>query len=582
MIESNTMDTEIFISRSTMSTEINKTGTWRFVRPEYAEKRAPCNAACPAGEDIPRIEFLAANGLYNEAWDLILQENPFPAVCGRVCFHPCERSCNRKEFDDSIAIHRIERFIGDMAVSEGWIFKSQPAPGSGRRIAIAGSGPAGLSAAFFLARLGYQCVVFESESEPGGLLRWGIPEYRLPKAVLNHEIRRITKMGVEIRTGHRLPDALWDNPPAGSFDGLFLACGYGRSLPLGLKQECGVEDGLKLLHDVRQNGGRGRIEGRAAVIGGGNTAVDTARTLVRLGATPVIVYRRRIEDMPAFEFEIEAARTEGVSIMELVAPVSVEKNGEQLTLHLQKMKPVPGDPGERARVKPDEGETASLTVDRVFAAIGAEPADNRLVLPEQERPGVTRLSHAVLVDQNVPVIYGGDLASPVKSVTDAILSGKQAAIAFDTWFKNGKPSIRETIDQCTVGDGPSLSMSVYLNGPGERLHRRIVDFGAINTDYFEHAARIAVSAAPPVTRKDSFMEVESGAPEPDIRYESGRCFNCGICTDCDICRIFCPELSIVFSGAAAGRRINTDYCKGCGICAAECPRSVMELKEETL
>ncbi len=582
MIASNPIEPDLFISRSTMNTESNKTGAWRFVRPEYTEKRAPCNTACPAGEDIPRIEFLAAKGFYQDAWNLILQENPFPAVCGRVCFHPCERYCNRNEFDNSVAIHRIERFIGDSAISEDWISEIKPAPVNGKRIAIAGSGPAGLSAACFLTRLGFQCVIFESETDPGGLLRWGIPEYRLPKIVLNKEIQRIKMTGVEIRTGVGLPEELFLNPAAENFDGLFPACGYGKAIPLGLKQESGIEDGLRFLRRIRKEGSKFEIKGRAAVIGGGNTAVDTARTLVRLGADAVIVYRRRIEDMPAFGSEIEAAKAEGVSIMELVAPISVEKTGEQLALNLQKMKPVPGHPGERALIEPDGGETEIITVDRVFAAIGAEPADNRLVIPEKESSDMIRLSHCVLIEQNVPVIFGGDLATPIKSVADAILSGKQAAIAFDAWFKGGKESIREKIDGCIIGDGPSLSMSSYLNGPGDRLNRRIVNFGSINTDYFEKAARIAPGEESPDKRKSSFMEVENTASETDVRYEAGRCFNCGVCTDCDICRVFCPELSIIVSGGVPGRRINTEYCKGCGICVTECPRCAMELKEETL
>jgi len=580
-------ETPMRISRSNISTEINKTGSWRFVRPGYDEKTAPCSSVCPAGEDIARIEMLVGQGMFPAAWETILRENPFPAVCGRVCFHPCEGVCNRGQMDSPVGIHHLERVIGDMAIENAYAVphpfygdevEANRRATHGKNIAIAGAGPAGLSAAYFLARLGHACDVFDADSEPGGVLRWGIPWYRLPEDTLKAEISRIVDMGVNIYcrkpvTGEFLAGA------ATSYDAVFLGCGHGRSLHMGIPGADKVQDGLKYLHDIRR-GKNTRTGGTAAVIGGGNTAVDVARSLIRLGVDTVIVYRRRRQDMPAFEHEIEMALAEGVRLMELVTPVRIDGDDDRLSLTLQQMRITDMETaGGRCRVVPDGGRTRILKVDRAYSAIGAEPLESWSRPPEQQ-PDLLKMSHCTLSTHPVsrlPLVFGGDLTVPVKSVTDAVASGKQAAMMLDTLFREGKTGIPERIAQCQVGGGPALSMEIYLSGSRKFRNPTIVPYTAINTDYFPPADRAVPPMTSPSERRASFEEIEGGySPETAVK-EAARCFNCGICNDCDNCRLYCPEVAIHIDGT---RCINLDYCKGCGICVVECPRNAMSLEEE--
>ncbi len=351
----------IHISRSSITTEVNKTGSWRFVRPKYEEKTAPCSAACPAGEDIARIEMLAGQGLLRTALETILLENPFPAVCGRVCFHPCEAACNRAEMDKAVAIHRLERFLGDTAVKEDLKVSLDRLPENGKKICVVGSGPAGLAAGYFLTRLGYTCDIFEAQAEPGGLLRWGIPEYRLPQSVLKAEIDRIENLGVKIHVNTVVTPAFLKDAK-NRYDAVFMGCGHGRSLQMGIAGEELASDGLEFLDALRRKEPPA-VAGTAAVIGGGNTAVDVARSLVRLGAQVVLVYRRRMQDMPAFASEVAMAVEEGVKIMELAAPVNLALVDGKLVVTLQKMKISGMQTGDhRARVMPRDNATRHLRV----------------------------------------------------------------------------------------------------------------------------------------------------------------------------------------------------------------------------
>lgn len=574
-------DSRLYISRSLTTTEGNLTGTWRFVRPGYEEKIAPCSVACPAGEDIARIEMLAGRGLFRDAWETILRENPLPAVCGRVCFHPCERACNRTELDAPVAIHHLERHIGDIALSEEFpippaLPDGRPIPdrprGGSRRIAVTGAGPAGLSAAYFLARMGYAVEVFESEAEAGGLLRWGIPAYRLPAPVLREEIARLWEIDIRFRLKTPIIKGFFSEA-ADRFDGLVIACGFGRSVTPRIPGEEHARDGLTFLHGMR-NGGLGRPGGTAAVIGGGNSAVDVARTLVRLGTRAVIVYRRRKRDMPAFGHEIDMALAEGVEIRELLAPAGIQRSENGLALTVTPMRVSEMEtPEGRARVVPDGDRTEILNVDHVFLAIGAEPADSRYIAP----PEAVHLGHAVFLDDSLPRVWAGDLTSPVQSVADAIGSGKQAAMALDTRFRDGAAAVPQAVAAARIADGPAHSMEIYLNGRRGERKPHVVRFPEINADYFPRADRIAAPVLEPAVRRASFDEVENSLPADAALSEAARCFNCGICNDCDNCRLFCPEVAIRLESS---RCINYDYCKGCGICVTECPRSAMSLSEE--
>lgn len=567
----------LFISRSNISTELNKTGSWRFVRPKYHEKTAPCSAACPAGEDIARIEMLSSQGRYREALEIILLENPFPAICGRVCFHTCETACNRSGFDEPIAIHGIERFIGDTAVRDNLTFSLERLPDNGKKICIVGAGPSGLAAAYFLTRLGYSCDVFEAETEPGGILRWGIPRYRLPDAVVNAEVQRIKNLGVKILCNTRATQNFLDEAKD-RYHAFFIGCGHGRSLKMNIPGENMALDGLDFLNRMRKEKTESLNNGTAAVIGGGNTAIDVARALVRLGVKAILVYRRRKQDMPAFEYEVETAVKEGVKIMELFSPSSIAQDGGEYILTLQPMKRsgMETDTG-RARVVPDGETTQELRVQRIFTAIGAEPSES-WQLPSEENAETVYLSHCAFMANNPPFLFGGDLTNPTKSVADAIASGKQSAMALDTFFKKGLNAITNRLNSCLVGNGPALSMERYLDGKRSNRNPDMVSYEDINIDYFSPAPRIKAESLSLNKQMNPFDEIETTFTIRQVMEETRRCFNCGICNACDNCRIFCPEIAVDLQDGQ--RRINLDYCKGCGICVVECPRNAMALEEE--
>ena len=566
----------LFISRSNISTEINKTGTWRFVRPKYHEKTAPCSAACPAGEDIARIEMLSNQGRYQDAAETILLENPFPSVCGRVCFHPCETVCNRAGLDDPVAIHALERFIGDIAIRDELTLKLKKFPENGKTVCIVGAGPSGLAAGYFLSQLGFSCDIYEARSEPGGILRWGIPRYRLPDDVVASEIERIKKTGVKIIcntpvTQNFLQDA------KDRYHALFIGCGHGRSLKMNIPGENMAFDGLEFLSILRK-GKAVPSNGTAAVIGGGNTAIDVARSLVRLGATTTLVYRRRKQDMPAFKDEVEMADKEGVRIMELYSPLEINEDDGEYVLSLQRMKTsgMETDRG-RARVIPDDQTTQYLRVHKIIVAIGAEPSAP-WQFPSHENAEPLYLSHCTFTASEPPLLFGGDLTNTIKSVTDAVASGKQAAMALDIFFKQGRHAITDRLNSCLVGNGPALSMECYMGGKRLIRNPHIVSYDDINLDYFSQTPRVNSETLAINNRMNSFDEIEATFTINQTMEEARRCFNCGICNACDNCRIFCPEIAVILKGAK--RQINLDYCKGCGICVFECPRSAMDLEEE--
>jgi NADPH-dependent glutamate synthase beta subunit-like oxidoreductase/ferredoxin len=588
MTDHKTADNKIplFLPHSSASTTLNKTGSWRYVRPFYDEKTSPCAAACPAGEDIARVEMLVSQESIQQAWQTILEENPFPAVCGRVCFHNCEGACNRGQMDDPVTIHHLERFVGDAAISSREIPKIETLADNGKKVAIAGSGPAGLGAAYFLARLGFDCEVFEAQPEPGGILRWGIPTYRLPRNVLQQEISRIEKLGVTIHCRTPITAEMLQAFKT-QYDAVFIGCGHGRAIDLQIEGGQMAINGLQFLYTIKaQQEMSLDSTHKAAVIGGGNTAIDVARTLVRLGIDPIIVYRRRRRDMPAFSPELQMALDEGVKLKTLLTPIAIKGAGKDSAGHpvpyvmtLQKMKVSATEIEGRARVIPDGDKTETLQVDHIFSAIGAEPEAPWQSAPAGESPCLG-LSHCKLSHDDIPIAYGGDLTNRVKSVADAIASGKQAAMALDTYFKSGWDAVNKAVSGCQVGPGPAVSMTVYLGKERKNKSPHVVSYSEINTHYFNSAARVIAPVLPPGDRIQSFLPVESTLTNEAALAEARRCFNCGICNACDYCRLYCPEMSVTVENER--RYINLDYCKGCGLCVAECPRNAMALKEENI
>ncbi|MGQ9734014.1 MAG: NAD(P)-binding protein [Candidatus Bipolaricaulia bacterium] len=534
------------------TTLVNKTGSWRYLRPIYAEKKPPCNHACPAGNEIQGFIALILKGKLQEARELLCETNPFPAITGRVCHHPCELECNRGRFDEPLSIRALERLAGDAGLKRG------PRPPEKRhkeRIAIVGSGPAGLSCAYFLARRGYHVKIFEAEREPGGMLRWGIPEYRLPKAVLNRELSLLVEgLGVQIQTGVRVGRAIQLEEL--DYDAIFLAVGATKGLELdlpGLEAE-GVLHGLEFLKRVNF-GERVELGEHVAVIGGGNTAMDAARVALRLGAKPKVVYRRTRAEMPAIPEEVEAALEEGIEFLFLAAPIEIlTADGRLKGARFTKMELGPPDESGRRRPIPLPGSEFELELDNLILAVGERP--DLSLLPQGVKLKEGRVNDPLLVEAlKAPIFAGGDAATGAGTVVEAIASGRRGAEAIDR-FLRGLPELE----------------------PKEGEEPVLVPFERINLDYFEPRPRLHGRTLAVPERVSNFKEVELGLSIEEGLAEAERCFSCGVCNQCDNCITYCPDVAI--SRHDDAYEVDYDYCKGCGICAQECPRWVISLVEE--
>ncbi len=564
------------ISVSLGGMDWNKTGAWRTQRPFYEDKTPPCSAACPAGNDISGFILKMAKGDFEGAWNVIKEENPFPGVCGRVCFHPCESKCNRGSFDEPVAIHALERFVADFASR---LNKKTGKAGEKRkeRVAIIGSGPAGMSCAFHLARLHYDVTVFESSPLAGGMLWMGIPSYRLPRDVLERELSNIEALGVEIRTGISLGVNL-KLEELKDYQAIFISTGAHQSRGLHIPGEKGksVLSGLDLLKKISLSK-RVKLGNQIAIIGGGNTAIDVARSVVRLGKKATILYRRSRDEMPAFEDEIAEAIEEGVEIRYLVNPIRIEQRDGLKRLECLKMELGEQDETGRRRPVPIPNSNLFIETDNVVIAAGEEIETS--FLPE----GLERREGIVLTRRDAStgikgVFAGGDLTSNQRTVAHAIGSGKKAAMAIDSFLK-GKDA-EEAIIQNLIGEGPSLSISGYLH-PGERLRNpHVVAFEELNLDYFEPSERQREPKRRMGEGTRDFDEVTSTLSEGVALEEAERCFGCGTCNECENCYVFCPDVSILKSGGILSHQVDYDFCKGCGICFTECPRGAISLKEE--
>jgi 2-oxoacid:acceptor oxidoreductase delta subunit (pyruvate/2-ketoisovalerate family) len=554
----------------------NKTGAWRAQRPFYEDKTPPCSAACPVGNDIVGFIQRMTERDFEGAWNLIKEENPFPGICGRVCFHPCESKCNRGDYDEPIAIHGLERFVSDFASNLNKTIKKTPGVRKGK-IAVIGSGPAGMSCAYHLAKLHYAVTIFESSSLPGGMLREGIPSYRLPKDVLDREISNIEALGAEIRTG--IPfgeslklDALRD------YQAIFIATGAHRSRGLHIPGEEGksVFSGLDLLNKINL-GKKVKLGDKIAIIGGGNTAIDVARSVIRLGKKATILYRRSKEEMPAFEDEIMDAIEEGAKIRYLVNPIRIQQKHSMKRLECLRMELGEKDGSGRRRPVPIPHSNFFFEADNVIIAAGEEIEVSFLPKETEKREGI------VLTQRDGStgikgIFAGGDLTSNQRTVAHAIGSGKKAALAIDCYL-NGKDS-EEAIRQILIGDGPSISIFRYLHPEERPMNPHIVTFEELNTDYFEPLEKRKESKGVVKKRIKGFGEVTSGYTEGSALEEAERCFSCGTCNRCENCYVFCPDASIIKAEGVLSQQVDYDFCKGCGICFSECPRGAISLKEE--
>jgi NADPH-dependent glutamate synthase beta subunit-like oxidoreductase len=534
-----------------------KTGGWRTRRPVYVEATAPCREACPAGEPVARWIQAAQSGDMAAAWALIRERNPFPAIMGRVCAHPCEAACNRGQYDGAVAINALERFVGDWGLAHG----TPPVPDLPRpeRVAVVGGGPAGLSCAYQLWRRGYRVRLYEAEAELGGLLRFGIPEYRLPRAVLQQELALTIGAGVEVLTGQRLGDTLsWETVAA--HDAVFLALGASRAVGLGVPGEgaAGIASGLGFLRDLAK--GVRRVPGeRVVVVGGGSTAMDVARSARRLGSGSVtVVALEERGEMPALAEEVSQALAEGIRI----------RNGLGVRRFLVEDGRVTGVEVAPARlgrapdgaIRPEfsSGPAESLAADGVLLAVGQ--GTDGSVLPEALGGGRGPIAAADGVTPVPKVFAGGDLVSAQRTVTHAIGAGTRAA---------------RRIHELLSG---ALPEAPHVHAGAVALPGHVVGFGEINVAYFRRGLRAERPERPAGSRTGSFEEVVLGLPADLARREAARCFGCGRCVQCDNCFLYCPDMAV--HRLDGGYVISDDHCKGCGLCVEECPRGAMQMVSE--
>ena len=541
------MDKPFAITLDAGSSLANHTGSWRTTRPVYVDRLPPCNQACPAGENIQGWLFHAESGNYEQAWRELMQNNPMPATMGRVCYHPCESACNRAELDEAVSIHAVERFLGDEAIRCGW--RIEPgASASGRRVLVVGAGPAGLSAAYHLRLLGHRVTIREAGPMAGGMMRFGIPVYRLPREVLDAEIRNIESMGVEILLGSRVDDIR-----VAMKNGGFDACFLGVGAHLARRAYIPAGDAYRILEAVSvlrgMEGGEKPLLGRRVVVyGGGNTALDVARTAKRMGAEEaVIVYRRTREKMPAHDFEVEEALAEGVMMKWL----SSIRAADETRFTVEKMAL------DETGFPQPTGEFETIEADSLVLALGQD-VDLSLL---GNLPGLAIENGSIQVDRNMmtghPGIFaGGDMVSAERTVTAAIGHGKKAARSIDAWLR-GEPPL----------------------APGKH---EVAAYSKLNTWYYTDAPKTAQPVLDIIRRQSTFEEVLGGLDEGNAQLEARRCLSCGNCFECDNCYGVCPDNAVIKLGPGKRFRFNYDYCKGCGLCAAECPCGAIAIVPETI
>jgi NADPH-dependent glutamate synthase beta subunit-like oxidoreductase len=527
----------------------NKTGSWRTERPRYVHRLPPCNDGCPAGENCQQWLYHAEGGDYEAAWRQIMADNPLPAVMGRVCYHPCETACNRTHLDEAVGINSVERFLGDEAIEQGWTV-TVDAPPSGKRVLIVGAGPSGLSAAYHLCRLGHAVTIYEAGPVPGGMMRFGIPRYRLPRDILDAEIQRILDLGVELeldRTVTNIEDAMRE----GGFDAAFLAVGahIGKRAYIPAGSAAKILDAVSVLRSME--GEEAPLLGRRVVVyGGGNTAMDVARTARRLGAEEaIVVYRRTRERMPAHDFEVEEALEEGV----LVKWLSTVKQADAGRLVLERM-----ELDESGFPQPT-GELEELDADSLILALGQE-ADLSLldgVAGIEVDDGVVQVDERMMTGHS-GVFAGGDMVPAERTVTVGIGHGKQAARCVDAWLRG----------------------AAYQH-PGRP---DVVAFEELNPWYYSDAPRTVRPQLEAVRRRSTFEEVVGGLDESTAKYEARRCLSCGNCFACDNCFGVCPDNAVIKLDDPGPYRyeIDLDFCKGCGLCVAECPAGAIEMEPEAI
>jgi NADPH-dependent glutamate synthase beta subunit-like oxidoreductase len=513
--------------------------------PVYLDFLPPCNNACPAGENIQEYLRLVKEGQPHEAWLELVKNNPFPAIHGRVCYHTCENACNRGFLDEAISIHGVERYLGDLALAEGWTFPDPP-PATGFRVLVIGAGPAGLSAAYHLTRLGHSVEVRDGADEPGGMMRYGIPEYRLPRDVLDAEIDRLKQYGVTITLDHSVKDLLAEQAE-GRFDAVFVGIGAGRSKHVDIPSmdASRLVDAVTFLHDVAE-GEHPVIGRRVAIYGGGNTAMDAARVAKRLGAEEsIVIYRRTEAQMPAHADERAEAKAEGVDMQWLRTIQEVDEAGVKVEIM---------ELDDKGRAV-GTGRFEELVADTVILAVGQDPDSNFL----RRIPGIRFDNDVVKVDPqtlmtDVPGIFaGGDVVPGDRTVTTGVGHGKRAARMIDAFL--------------------------YSRRPVDHVKHPLVQYDMLHLWYFGDHDRRKQSELD-IAERTGFQEIVRGLEPEEATYEATRCLSCGNCIECDGCLGSCPEDAVIKLGKGLRYRYNYEKCTGCAECYEQCPVHAIDMISE--
>jgi 2-oxoacid:acceptor oxidoreductase delta subunit (pyruvate/2-ketoisovalerate family) len=529
------------------SSHANRTGSWRVERPVYVDRLPPCNNACPAGENVQQWLYHAESGAYETAWRQLVVDNPFPAVMGRICYHDCESVCNRAQLDEAVGINAIERFLGDLAIERGW---SLPSPGvdTNKRVLVVGAGPSGLSVAYHLRQLGHQVHLVDASDQLGGMMRYGIPAYRLPRDVLDAEIDRIVDLGMDVQLKHTVHDIEQERRDGG-FDAVYLGVGaqLARRVAIPSGDSARILDAVSYLHRVADDDPP--LLGRRVVIyGGGDTALDAARTARRLDASDaVIVYRRCREQMPAHDEELEEALKEGITVRWLSTISNFE--GDHVTIEKMRL----NDEG----FPEPTGEFEELGADAVVLALGQDSDLSLLdhVADIAIDDGVVGVSTSMRATSD-GVFAGGDAVPSERTATIAIGHGKRAARGIDAYLAGHD-----------VVDAP---------------RHQLATFDDLNTWYYSDAERTRRPELEIARRQNNFAEIVSGLTEDNALFEARRCLSCGNCFECDNCYGVCPDNAVIKLGAPQRYEFNYDFCKGCGICVSECPCGAIEMVPEQI
>ncbi|MEF8731307.1 MAG: NAD(P)-binding protein [Candidatus Accumulibacter meliphilus] len=524
----------------------NHTGSWRTSRPVYIDRLPPCNKQCPAGEDIQGWLFHAESGDYESAWRHLTKDNPFPAIMGRVCYHSCESVCNRGQIDEPVGINSVERFLGDEALKLGWKL-TPPSSESGKNVLVVGAGPSGMSAAYHLRRLGHSVTVYEAGPLLGGMMRFGIPKYRLPRDILEAEMQRVVELGVKVNLNTKV-DNILNTMADGKFDAAFLAVGahIGKRARIPAGDAAKIVDAISLLRSM-EGEEKPMLGRRVVVYGGGNTAIDVARTAKRMGAEPLIVYRRTRAAMPAHDFEMEEALQEGI----MVKWLSTITQADESSLTIEKMAL------DETGFPQPTGEFETIEADSLVLALGQD-VDLGLLegVPGLEvKDGVVKVAPNMMTGH--PGIFaGGDMVPAERNVTVGIGHGKQAARHIDAWLR-GEQHV-------------------------PAVQHEVANFEKLNTWYYADAPKTVRPMLDIIRRQSTFDEVQGGLDESTALFEARRCLSCGNCFECDNCYGVCPDNAVIKLGPGKRFQFNYDYCKGCGMCVAECPCGAIKMEAEEI